>query len=71
MVGDSDERQSVLGNFSRLGDYLKKVQWSSFLILKEDTEKLREDQGIIKGVENGDFEVGLKASFSWSKEAGV
>lgn len=40
-------------------------------ILKEDTEKLREDQGMIKGVENGDFEVGLKASFSWSKEAGV
>lgn len=40
-------------------------------ILKEDTEKLREDQGMIKGVENGDFEVGLKASFSWSKEAGA
>ena len=41
MVGDSDERQSVLGNFMRLGDYLKKVQWSSFLILKEDTENSR------------------------------
>ena len=34
MVGDTDERQSVLGNFLRLGDYLKKVQWSSFLIIK-------------------------------------
>lgn len=32
-------------------------------ILKEDTEKLREDQGMIKGVENGNFEAGLKASF--------
>lgn len=40
-------------------------------ILEKDTEKLREDQEMIKGVENGDFEAGLKASFGWSKEAGA
>lgn len=37
--------------------------------LREDAEKPGEDQEMIKGVENGNFEDCLKASFCWRKEA--